>query len=195
MDTKTLARGYGALPAADRFALATAAAAREDRVELARLDAATQYRTLRASDQFPYAMAFAQVAMTHWCDRLTLAATFFKFRHLAAAAGSRGDVAAGGARVFGYLLHTAAAGWELFCLRAGLDPAAGAGAEEWEATVAQAEAEAAARGLPGSAAEVEAEMDATVGPDSGRAEVRTPESVAAELLAQYREVLNTIGVG
>ncbi len=135
MDTKRLARGYGALSAAERFPLAVAAAVREDEVELTRLAAATRPVTWVVTDQTGYVTALAEVTTGHWADRLNVAAMFFRLRHLADTAGPHQEKSRAGALLAAYLLRAYADGWALFCRQAGLNPACGDADDGWGATV------------------------------------------------------------
>lgn len=194
MDTKRLSRGYGLLSAAERFALATAAAARGDELELARLGAAARAVTATVTDQFAYAVAFTDVARGHWATRLHAAALFFRLRHLADTPGPHQAMSRTAARVAAYLLRTNAAGWQQFCDRAGLDPAAGDGGFEWEDTVLQAEAEAADMGVTDTEAASLAAGD-ELGAEPIGPGLKTPDGVADDLHQQYHDRLAQWGVG
>src|SRR5882724_10042301 len=83
MNTKSLARHYPALTAAERLSLLMAAGARGDDVEHARLADTAPRETWRVPHTFGRALALLAVFSQHRMVRLELAALFFKTAALA----------------------------------------------------------------------------------------------------------------
>lgn len=188
MNTKALSRHYAGLSAAERLSLLTAAGARGDDVEHARVAAATPWQEWRVPDTFGRALAFLAVFGQHRMERLDLAALFFKTCALAdAATGELAGLLRGAAGVYGYLLRVHADAWGRFCATERLDSGVCEGVAPGGLTLEAAAREAA------EFSDAEArEYVARGGPDAPRA-LKTAESVAAELQAAFKCLLGRWG--
>jgi len=184
MNTKGLAKHYGTLSAVERLSLMTAAAARGDEVEGARLTAAAPRVTWRVPHTFGRALSLLAVSSQHRMERLELAALFF--RASAAADTARGRDAErlrDAARLYAYLLVAHAAGWARFCESEAIDPTAVEAAAAGADTLEHAEDEAKI------VAFAEEEARAHLRRLRDDAEAATADSVANELRAAFRFLL------
>lgn len=189
MNTKVIERQYEKLRPEERVALIMAATARGDDYDRERLLSSTPSVGVQRADTFPVSQALLEVTLQENGEQLSLAARFWQAQW--AADDMRGDPKNGArvarlARVYGYLVVTYAAGWELFTAARLLTPAAATSfvaTLPWREMLADSRRFAAA--IAATAAEVEEYFRASAEPCREPGAVLTAESHAASLEKVY----------
>jgi hypothetical protein len=128
MDTKTLARHYDALTAAERMALELSALGRGDRAEHERLARSAPRVAMAVPHTFGLYLGLLQLGTLHLLEQLHWGAVCWQSALVRAEAdrdpgGRSGGVPAFAAsRMIAYRCLVHAEGWRLFCGELGIDP-------------------------------------------------------------------------
>lgn len=178
---------YGRLTAAERFRAMLSAAARGDKVEQRRLVRSAPEVIYTVPDSFGRAMAFCAVHDANRTQQLESATYYFRALATAEAADGKDRRARlfAAAKVFAYTFGILRRGWEAFALEHGFHPGAILPDQDDALTSA-----AEAIEEPPAAEEVLATLRLA---EPGAEQVRTSESVASELAAEFVEILRVWG--
>jgi hypothetical protein len=123
MNTKTLAKQYGALTPRERLPLLLAADARGDEEEKSRLALSAPRVCHRVQDYFGLGYAFLEISWVQFMEVMNLAATYLETVQLAGTiTGESAQRAWDAVCVIGYAFQAQLDGWRLFCAEDHLDP-------------------------------------------------------------------------